>query len=313
MCPPMDTKCAVGYAPVLEVPDGKCCPVIRCEPKKVCVHKNVEYQPGTDIPVVDCQECSCTWDVDPKTQFFKIKCGFVQCNEKCDPGYEYLDTNPDDCCGKCVQTHCIVSINGVDHILKEGETLPSTNQGCDRITCTKVNGQFITNKYTVQCPPFNITNCQPGTVQLSSDGCCKVCECFFLFLFKEMISALSLYIQLYVFEVSDQIKGCQVQTVLDYIYHNECQSEKKMDMTFCGGDCASFSRYTESGLSTCTCCQATRSSNRTVILGCINGDTVAYMYIHVEECACRRTNCHRPGVGHILIEDSQRKRSLGLP
>ncbi|XP_026057609.1 mucin-2 [Carassius auratus] len=287
MCPPMDTKCAVGYAPVLEVPDGKCCPVIRCEPKKVCVHKNVEYQPGTDIPVVDCQECSCTWDVDPKTQFFKINCGFVQCNEKCDPGYEYLDTNPDDCCGKCVQTHCIVSINGVDHILKEGETLPSTNQGCDRITCTKVNGQFITNKHTVQCPPFNITNCQPGTVQLSSDGCCKVC--------------------------SDQIKGCQVQTVLDYINHNDCQSEKKMDLTFCGGDCASFSRYTEPGLSACTCCQATRSSNRTVNLGCINGDTVAYMYIHVEECACRRTNCHRPGVGHILIEDSQRKRSLGLP
>ncbi|XP_059391921.1 mucin-2-like [Carassius carassius] len=287
MCPPMDTKCAVGYAPVLEVPDGKCCPVIKCEPKKVCVHKNVEYQPGTDIPVVDCQECSCTWDVDPKTQFFKIKCGFVQCNEKCDPGYEYLDTNPDDCCGKCVQTHCIVSINGVDHILKEGETLPSTNQGCDRITCTKVNGQFITNKYTVQCPPFNITNCQPGTVQLSSDGCCKVC--------------------------SDQIKGCQVQTVLDYINHNDCQSEKKMDLTFCGGDCASFSRYTEPGLSTCTCCQATRSSNRTVNLGCINGDIVPYMYIHVEECACRRTNCHRPGVGHTLIEDSQRKRSLGLP
>uniref|UniRef100_A0A9J8DGJ4 Mucin-2 n=1 Tax=Cyprinus carpio carpio TaxID=630221 RepID=A0A9J8DGJ4_CYPCA len=287
MCPPMDTKCAVGYAPVLEVPDGKCCPVIKCEPKKVCVHKNVEYEPGTDIPVVDCQECSCTWDVDPKTQFFKIKCGFVQCNEKCDPGYEYLDTNLDDCCGKCVQTHCIVSINGVDHILKEGETLPSTNQGCDRITCTKVNGQFITNKYTVQCPPFNISNCQPGTVQLSSDGCCKVC--------------------------SDQIKGCQVQTVIDYINHNDCQSEKKMDLTFCGGDCASFSRYTEPGLSSCTCCQATRSSNRTVNLGCINGDIVTYMYIHVEECACRRTNCHRPGVGHTLLEDSQRKRSLGLP
>ncbi|KTF97862.1 hypothetical protein cypCar_00049167, partial [Cyprinus carpio] len=31
MCPPMDTKCAVGYAPVLEVPDGKCCPVIKCD------------------------------------------------------------------------------------------------------------------------------------------------------------------------------------------------------------------------------------------------------------------------------------------
>uniref|UniRef100_A0A8C1GC53 Mucin 2, oligomeric mucus/gel-forming n=1 Tax=Cyprinus carpio TaxID=7962 RepID=A0A8C1GC53_CYPCA len=206
MCPPMDTKCAVGYAPVLEVPDGKCCPVIKCEPKKVCVHKNVEYEPGTDIPVVDCQECSCTWDVDPKTQFFKIKCGFVQCNEKCDPGYEYLDTNLDDCCGKCVQTHCIVSINGVDHILK----------------------------------------------------------------------------------VKSNVKGSVALR------------------------CGIF-RYTEPGLSSCTCCQATRSSNRTVNLGCINGDIVTYMYIHVEECACRRTNCHRPGVGHTLLEDSQRKRSLGLP
>lgn len=33
-------------------------------------------------------------------------------------GYEYIKKNRDDCCGKCVQTHCIVSINGVDHILK---------------------------------------------------------------------------------------------------------------------------------------------------------------------------------------------------
>ncbi|XP_016099490.1 mucin-2-like [Sinocyclocheilus grahami] len=287
MCPPMDTKCAVGYAPVLEVPDGKCCPVIKCEPKKVCVHKNVEYEPGTNVHIVDCQECSCTWDMDPKTQFFQIKCELVQCNKKCDPGYEYDDTNFDDCCGKCVQTHCNVNVNGVDHTLKEGETLPSANQGCDRITCTKVNGQFITNKYTVQCPPFNISNCQPGTVQLSSDGCCKVC--------------------------SDQMKGCQVQTVLDYINHNDCQSEKRMDLTFCGGDCASFSRYTEPGLSSCTCCLVTHASNRTVNLSCINGDVVAYSYIHVEECACSRTNCHKAGVGHTLIEDSQRKRSLGLP
>uniref|UniRef100_A0A671LW01 Intestinal mucin-like protein n=2 Tax=Sinocyclocheilus anshuiensis TaxID=1608454 RepID=A0A671LW01_9TELE len=109
------------------------------------------------------------------------------------------------------------------------------------------------------------------------------------------------------------MKGCQVQTVLDYINHNDCQSEKRMDLTFCGGDCASFSRYTEPGLSSCTCCQVTRASNRTVNLSCINGDVVAYAYIHVEECACSRTNCHKAGVGHTLIEDSQRKRSLGLP
>ncbi|XP_056095227.1 mucin-2-like [Rhinichthys klamathensis goyatoka] len=284
ICPPLDKKCGVGYAPVLEVPNGKCCPEIKCEPKKVCVHKNTEYEPGTDIPVVACQECSCTWDVDPKTQWFKIKCGFVQCNEKCKPGYEYIETSFDDCCGKCVQTHCIVNVNGVEHILQDGASLPSTNQGCDRITCTKVNGQFITDKYTVQCPPFNVSNCQPGTVQLSADGCCHVCV--------------------------DQVKGCKVKTVSDYINHMDCQSEKKMDLTFCSGDCNSFSRYTAPGLSSCSCCQATRSSNRTVNLGCVNGDIVAHSYIHVEECSCSRTNCH---VNDALIENSQRKRSLGLP
>uniref|UniRef100_A0A673I3N1 Intestinal mucin-like protein n=1 Tax=Sinocyclocheilus rhinocerous TaxID=307959 RepID=A0A673I3N1_9TELE len=278
-------QCAVGYTPVLEVPDGKCCPEIKCEPKKVCVHKNMEYKPGNNIPVVDCRECSCTWDVDPKTQLFNIKCGSVQCNEKCDPGYEYVKTTYDDCCGKCVQTHCIVNNNGVDKILKVKSDVKGS--GCDRITCIKVNGQFITDKYTVQCPPFNISNCQPGTVQRSPDGCCHVCV--------------------------DQIKGCQVKTIRDYINHNDCQSEKRMDLTFCGGDCTSFSRYTEPGLSSCSCCQATRSSNRTVNLGCVNGHIVTHTYIHVEECSCSTTNCHRAGAGHTLAEDSQRKRSFRRP
>ncbi|KTF88171.1 hypothetical protein cypCar_00041857 [Cyprinus carpio] len=279
MCPPLDKKCGVGYVPVLKVPYGKCCPEIKCESKKVCVHNNTEHEPGTNIPVTDCQECSCTSDVDPETQLLKVKCGSVQCNEKCDSGYEYIKKNLDDCCGKCVQTHCTVNFNGVNHTLKEGETFPSTNQSCDRITCTKVNGHFITNKYTVQCPPFNISNCKPGTVQQSPDGCCPVCV--------------------------DQIKGCQVQTVRDYIKHKDCQSEEKLNLTFCSGDCTSSSWYTEAGMSSCTCCQATRSSNRTVSLGCLNSDIVTHTYVYVEECACSRTNCHEMGKNHTLPEDRQ--------
>uniref|UniRef100_A0A8C1H5Y4 Uncharacterized protein n=2 Tax=Cyprinus carpio TaxID=7962 RepID=A0A8C1H5Y4_CYPCA len=262
MCPPMNKKCPVGRDPVPKVPYGKCCPEIKCEPKKVCVHLNMEYMPGTNIPVTDCQECICTKDVDPETQLFKVKCGSVQCNEKCDPGYEYIKNNLNDCCGKCVQTHCTVNINGVNHTLKEGKTLPSTNQGCDRITCTKVNGQFIINKYTVQCPPFNISNCKPVSV--------------------------------------DQIKGCQLQTIRSYIKHRDCQSEKKMDLTFCSGDCTSSSRYIQAGMSSCTCCQATQASNRTVNLGCVNGNIVTHTYIHVEKCACSRANCHREDVGQTL-------------
>ncbi|XP_050959098.1 mucin-2-like [Labeo rohita] len=280
MCPPLDKKCAVGYAPVLKVPEGKCCPEIKCEPKKVCVHSNIEYEPGTVIPFADCQECNCTWDVDPTTQFFKTECQFVQCNQKCDPGYNYMKNNFDKCCGKCVQTQCIVSINGIDRTLKEGETLPSSNQGCDKITCTKVNGQFITNKHTVQCPPFNISNCQPGTVQLSSDGCCRVCV--------------------------DQDKGCKIQTVLEFIKHNDCHSVEKLNLTFCSGDCTSSSWYIKPGMSSCTCCQATRSSNRTVNLDCGNRGIVTHTYIHVEECACREPNCHEMQANHTLA-DSQRR------
>ncbi|XP_057185197.1 intestinal mucin-like protein [Triplophysa rosa] len=210
------------------------------------------------------------WEVDPKIQLYKISRRNVMCNKDCDPGYEYQGPESyKDCCGKCVQTHCIINVNGTQHILKEGGVLPTTDQSCDRVTCTKVNGQFITDNYRIQCPPFNISNCQPGTVQLMADGCCHDCV--------------------------DKFKGCQVQTVHDYINHNDCHSERKMDLTFCGGDCESYSVYTEPGMSACNCCQATRISNRTVSLGCSNGNRIPYSYIHVEQCACSKIDCHGAG------------------
>jgi len=53
---------------------------------------------------------------------------------------------------------------------------------------------------------------------------------------------MSLCIQLPVFVGVDQVTGCGVKIVSDYINHMDCQSEKKMDLTFCSGDCNSFSR-----------------------------------------------------------------------
>ncbi|TRY87240.1 hypothetical protein DNTS_031749 [Danionella cerebrum] len=245
LCPTFDNKCDLGFESIPVVPDGKCCPERNCVAKKVCVHKNKEYEPGADVPVIACQECKCTSKVDPKTQLLEIKCSFVQCNTTCEPGYEYVD-DFSDCCGKCVQTHCFLNLKGVNHIMKEGDSLPASLSGCERYTCSKVNGQFITTRFSVQCPPFNISNCQPGTVRWTADGCCPVCV--------------------------DQEKGCKVQTVRNFINHNDCQSERKMDLTFCGGDCTSFSRYSDPGLSSCSCCQARRSTNRTVSLACLNGD-----------------------------------------
>ncbi|XP_073724623.1 uncharacterized protein muc2.1 isoform X2 [Misgurnus anguillicaudatus] len=286
-CPSLKNVCEIGYSSELEVPEGKCCPEIICVPKKVCVFDNKEYEPGSPIPVVNCQECTCTREVDPKTQLFKISCKMVTCNKVCNLGYEYQEpVSYKDCCGKCVQTHCIINVNGTQHILKEGEVLPTTDRDCDRITCTKVNGQFITDNYRVQCPAFNISNCQHGTVQLMADGCCYFCV--------------------------DKIKGCQVQVVQDYIVHDGCQSENKIDLTFCEGDCGSYSRYTEPKLSACSCCQATNISNRTVSLGCPSGAKIHHTYIQVNECTCSKTACHETGFNQHKLENSRKKRDFQL-
>lgn len=75
-CPGIPSTCQVGYLPDISVPEGKCCPELKCsklllcclnywkhhevnpfltlplitlplEPKRVCVHKDIEYQVKT--------------------------------------------------------------------------------------------------------------------------------------------------------------------------------------------------------------------------------------------------------------------------
>ncbi|XP_049330378.1 mucin-2-like isoform X2 [Astyanax mexicanus] len=265
LCPSVDGKCNIGYAPVLTVPEGKCCPELRCDPKKVCVHKNIEYEPGTTTPVVDCQECHCTWEVDPNSKLYKIRCGMVTCNEDCEPGFEYIEPLGEECCGKCVQTKCVIGHNGTRHVLQVGAEWVPRKPGCDRFICANIGGEFIPTNYKIQCPPFNIDDCQPGTVQLSADGCCQVCV--------------------------EKERGCKVETTSDYISDNDCWSESRVEQTYCEGDCNSYSKYSELGSSSCSCCQASRTSNRVVTLNCANGVSVKHTYTYVEECSCNQTEC----------------------
>ncbi|KAM9495181.1 mucin-2-like [Clarias gariepinus] len=286
-CPSIKDSCPVGYTPVLKAPEGNCCPELTCEPKKVCVHKGLEYEPGTLVPVVDCQECHCTWDVNSKTELYKIQCGFVTCNENCDPGYVYVESNTTECCGKCVQNKCVINNNGTVHTLESGGTWTPSHDACNKFICTIIDGQYVTTNYKVQCPPFSIDDCQPGTVQLSADRCCRVCE--------------------------GKDTGCKVQTTLDYITYNNCRSKTTVAQTYCQGHCNSYSKYTEMGSSSCSCCQASLTSNRTVNLDCINGDSIAHTYFHVEACNCNQANCLKDQDTHIYIGDSRRRRSIKLP
>ncbi|XP_068459808.1 mucin-2-like [Clinocottus analis] len=283
-CPVYNMNCPVGFTPVVSVPEGKCCAEHTCEPKRVCVHKNNEYQPGSSVPGPACQDCVCTNEVDSGSGLFKIKCEFQKCQENCALGYTYMVTDLDECCGKCVQTHCVVSVNDTKITLKPGDTWSSSENKCQHYTCIKVGDTLTTFNSHIVCPPFQPTKCQPGTIQTSEDGCCKICI--------------------------EKDKACKLVSMKTHVWHNSCQSKQEVDMPYCEGSCNTFTKYSKAaaGLEQfCSCCREVRSSNRTVDLDCLNGDVVPFSYTHVEECGCGHTDCTRP-----TAQLTRRKQSFTL-
>lgn len=41
-------------------------------------------QPGSSVPVIACQDCTCANQIDPKSGLLKIICVFQQCKEHCE-------------------------------------------------------------------------------------------------------------------------------------------------------------------------------------------------------------------------------------
>ncbi|XP_029607914.1 mucin-2 [Salmo trutta] len=271
-CPPTNMNCPIGFVPVVSVPEGKCCPEHTCEPKRVCLHKGIEYLPNSKVPGSECQECTCTNKVDPKSGHYQIDCGFMQCDEDCEKGYEYQEPgySSDDCCGKCVQTHCVLQINGTKQLLKHGDTWSAPGDKCRQYSCVKNGDSYLTQSSNIHCPPFQEANCQPGSIQTAANGCCRICV--------------------------EKDKACKIGSMKSFINHMSCQSIEEVEMPYCEGSCNTFTKYSAMAASldhSCACCQESRSSNRTVNLQCLNGDVVPYTYLHVEECSCRHSDCHR--------------------
>uniref|UniRef100_A0A8C9SNT9 Zmp:0000001332 n=1 Tax=Scleropages formosus TaxID=113540 RepID=A0A8C9SNT9_SCLFO len=262
-CPEKDITCAAGYTPQVSVPSGKCCAEHTCVPKQVCVYKETEYQPDATVIMAGCQNCTCTTIVDPKSKLYKIECVPLICNDNCGLGYKYVEVSEDECCGRCIQTHCIIDVNGTTHQLKHGETWSPSSNKCQVYGCMSIAGTFVSTISTIQCPPFYEDNCRPGTIQTAADGCCKVCV--------------------------EKERACKVESQTLYIVHEKCQSATQVEMTYCQGACNTFTSEVSAMMHTCTCCQESRTSNRTVNLQCLNGDMVPYTYIHVEECSFNET------------------------
>ncbi|XP_029289229.1 mucin-2-like [Cottoperca gobio] len=283
-CPAIDMNCPVGYLPVVGVPEGKCCPKRKCEAKRVCVYKGSEYQHGSAVPAPPCQECVCINEVDPFSGLLKIQCEFQKCDKNCDLGYKFVEANSDECCGKCVQTHCVVHLNDTKELLQPGDTWSPPENKCQYYTCINVADTLTTFSSQIVCPPFQQNNCQPGTVQTAANGCCTLCV--------------------------EREKACKTVAMKTLVSHKGCQAYQEVDMPYCEGSCNTFTMYSKEAAAmqhSCSCCRETRSSNRTVDLHCLNGDVVPYSYIHVEECGCGHTECTRPASQH-----ARRRRSFTL-
>uniref|UniRef100_A0A673CI73 Mucin 2, oligomeric mucus/gel-forming n=1 Tax=Sphaeramia orbicularis TaxID=375764 RepID=A0A673CI73_9TELE len=257
-CPFDDTNCAIGYKPVVYIPEGGCCPQRKCEAKSVCLHKNIEYEPGSKFPSGDCQNCTCTHEPDPKSKHLKIRCDVLPCEENCDTGYEYIYRNNGECCGKCEQTHCIFNLNGTKHVMKGGETWSPADNRCEHFVCLKTGGIFTAVNSHIVCPPFQQSNCAP-----------KLTVCVFQ-------------------KGVEKDKACKLKSVKTRISHGGCQSEEEVEVPYCEGSSANIEH-------SCSCCKETRFSRRIVNLKCLNGEDVEREYVHVEECGCGNTECTAAG------------------
>ncbi|XP_040183643.1 mucin-2-like [Rana temporaria] len=262
---PMKPSCRIGYEAVGVIANGSCCTSYNCVQKKVCVHENAEYMPGAKVFLDKCKNCVCS--NSRKGSGAEIECTDVPCNKQCPQGYELVNSTS-DCCGDCKQTHCVINDKAGLILLQPGASRKSEYDSCTVYECTVIKGQFSRSVSQTPCPYFNEDNCIPGTIELSPNGCCKKC-----------------------IETSP---SCKLHQKLEYLSHNNCQSEDMVNITYCEGPCNTLSIYSAAASKmshNCTCCQEVKTRERIVPMKCSHGRQEELVYVMVEECNCVSTDC----------------------
>ncbi|RLW10187.1 hypothetical protein DV515_00002415, partial [Chloebia gouldiae] len=212
--------------------------------------------PNSSVFVDKCQNCVCTNDVNVSTQLNIISCEHVPCNTKCQPGYE-LKPVKGECCGKCVQTKCIIhTVENSELILSPGDFKNDPHNNCTIYSCVEIHDQLVASTSEITCPAFNEESCKPGTISFLPNGA-----------------------------PLDSRTPCSVRHRKDFIVYNGCRSVDRVDMTECEGTCGTFSLYSAEANSmdhSCSCCRETSTTEKHVVLKCPGGHSVSHKYIYVD-------------------------------
>lgn len=282
--------CELGFELKTQIVPGKCCPVHTCEAKGVCVLDGAEYKPGSPVHSDKCQECVCTERVNSSTQLNIISCNHVPCNISCKPGFELVKV-PGQCCPKCEQTHCVMHQTGSLMLLKPGEMKKDPQNNCTIYSCMKLQDQLISSVSEITCPDLDLGSCQPGTIKLMDNGCCKTCT-----------------------YRNETRVPCSTVPSREVISVGKCR--KEMLINHCAGACGTFARYSEEAQSMdhrCSCCKEVRTSRRVVDLDCVGGGTLAHEFTYIESCECQDTVCDIPLTRGRKGPQSRSRRALPRP
>uniref|UniRef100_A0A4W5NLH3 CTCK domain-containing protein n=1 Tax=Hucho hucho TaxID=62062 RepID=A0A4W5NLH3_9TELE len=229
---------------------------------------SLSLQPGAEVPKGTCENCICSSTMDPSTKLNNIVCTNISCDTTCSQGFQY-QAIPGQCCGKCVQTSCVVNMpDKTQHTIQVNETWSPPGDKCVKYTCDKTDDQYIPVGVKTACPTFSPENCVPGTEKTDANGCCKTC--------------------------TERRNVCEMKYTTTSIVISGCAIAEPVEINSCSGNCGTSSMYSAEAntmMHYCSCCQEATTSQKEVELICPDGSKVKHSYIHVESCGCHVTDC----------------------
>ncbi|XP_032405476.1 mucin-2-like [Xiphophorus hellerii] len=167
-CRDINMNCDVGFKPKISVPEGKCCPELRCEPKRVCVQNDVEYRgfkyvkSKSDECCGTCEQTHCVFSVNGTEILLQEGETWSPPENKCESktcvknGETFTVTNQQIICPAFQESNC------------KNDTIQTAANGCCKICVEKEKACRLVSRKT----PINHNGCQSELNMPSCEGSC---------------------------------------------------------------------------------------------------------------------------------------------